>query len=70
MNNDQREKIKAKLQEYKQEYQRKKAEGYDVSEVERLAKEAREARQRGDNQKAKEFIIQAVAALENAKKTI
>lgn len=60
--------FRAKLQEYKREYQKKKAEGYDVSQVERLAREARDAHKRGDNQRARQLLREAVRALENAKK--
>lgn len=61
-------KIRERIQEFKREFQQKKAQGYDVSEVGRLAREAREAHKLGNNQRARQLAKEAITALKNAKK--
>jgi|GEM_PF-5434818 len=65
---ERRKGIRERLQKFKRAFQQKKAQGYDVSEVERLAREAREAHQRRDNQRARQLLKEAATALKNAKK--
>lgn len=59
--------LRERFQEFKQELEEKKAQGYNVSEAENLLRQAREARQKGDREKAKRLLKEAFEALERAK---
>lgn len=60
--------LRERFQEFKQEFQEKKAQGYDVSEAENLIRQAKQAKQKGDKKKAKRLLKQAFGVLENAQK--
>ena len=55
------------LREFKNQYQEKKEKGYDLTEAERLRREARKAKDSGDYRKARELLRGAFKALKQAK---
>lgn len=56
-----------KFQNLKKQYKEAKSKGYDVSEVERLGKETKQAFDRRDYEKAKNFLDMTFEALEKIK---
>jgi hypothetical protein len=58
-----------KFQTLKTQYEQVKTEGYDVSEIEKLGKEAKQAFDRGNYKKAKEILGKASKGLEERKHT-
>lgn len=58
-----------KFQVLKTQYEQAKAQGYDVSEVEKLGREAKSAFDKKDYKNAKELLDKASLALEKAKAT-
>lgn len=59
--------LQQKFQTLKSEYEQVKAQSYDVSEIERLGREAKEAFDRGDYKKADEVLDKAIGVLKRAK---
>ena len=59
--------LRERVQEFRQELQGKRTQGYDVSEAERLMTEAGKARRRGDEQTAEQLFEAAFTALRKAK---
>jgi len=62
-----KEKLLQRFSDLKIQYQEKKAQGYDISEAENFARKAKEASDRKDYKRAKEFLDKAFEALEMAK---
>jgi len=63
-----REELLKRFSKLKAEYQKKKTQGYDVSEVEYWIEKARDAFERGDYETASEILNKATEVLERAKK--
>ena len=63
-----REELLKRFSKLKAEYQKKKTQGYDVSEVEYWIEKARDAFERGDYEIASEILNKATEVLERAKK--
>ena len=63
-----REELLKRFSKLRAEYQKKRAQGYDVSEVERWIEKARDAFEKGDYETASEMLDKAIEALKRAKK--
>lgn len=59
-----KEKLLQCFSDLKIQYQEKKAQGYDISEAEDFARKAKEAFDRKDYKRAKEFLDKAFEALD------
>lgn len=60
------EQLKERFFELKTQYQEKKLQGYDLKEVERLGREAKQAYDEGDYKRASKFLDESFAALEHS----
>lgn len=58
--------LKDKFSELKAQYQEKKSQGYDLKEVERLGRAAKQAYDEGDYKEADKLLDEALTALDNA----
>ncbi|RLI76667.1 hypothetical protein DRP04_12455 [Archaeoglobales archaeon] len=61
-----KEQVEKKFYEFRVEYEKKKSQGYDVTEAEILARKAKQAFDRGDYEAADRFLNEAFEALKKA----